>query len=143
MKSMHTTQYVALLIGILLAVASTLLVGCQFQAEETGEPSLRIRSAELVERLGTDAAPLVLDVRTIEEYNNGHIPGAVNIPHYLLGERLDEVLAFKDQEVVVLCEVGVRSREAQQYLQRQGFSQVKHLTGDMVWWRMKRLPQSR
>lgn len=120
-----------------------MLVGCQFQANETGEPPLRIRSAELVERLGTDVAPLVLDVRTVEEYDDGHIPGAVNIPHYLLDERLDEVLAFKDQEIVVLCEVGVRSREAQQYLQSQGFAHVRHLTGDMVWWRMKRLPQNR
>lgn len=98
---------------------------------------------ELAEQLDTETAPLILDVRTVGEYNQGHIPGAVNIPHYLLDDRMDEVLAFKDREVVVLCEVGVRAREAEDYLRSQGFTDVKHLAGDMVRWRVEQLPQTR
>lgn len=138
---MHVHWPVSRVVLTLLLVG--LLVSCRTGTNNTYGPTPLVAPGEVAAQLGTDAMPLILDVRTVEEYAQGHIPGAVNIPHYLLDERMEEVLAFKEKEVVVLCEVGVRAKEAEDYLKGQGFTQVKHLAGDMVRWRAERLPQTR
>ena len=55
------------------------------------ESSPTISAAELVERLEAGTAPLILDVRTPGEYSGAHIPGAINVPHDALANRLDEL----------------------------------------------------
>ncbi len=77
----------------------------------------------------------ILDVRTPDEYNSGHIPGAINISHKEISAHLDELTAHKDKNIVVHCERGVRARMAQSALAKAGFPNVYHLTGDMAAWR--------
>ena len=93
-------------------------------------------------RLNTAAAPLILDVRSPEEYAAGHIPGARNIPYRELPEHLDALAAFRQEEVVVYCEVGVRAGIAESLLGQAGFEQVLSLEGDMQGWREADLPVS-
>ncbi len=97
----------------------------------------------LLEQLRNGENPIILDVRTPREYQQGHVPGAVNLPYQQIGRRLAELQEFKDREVVVYCEVGPRSRVAQSMLQQAGFTDVRHLAGDMAGWRRARLPTSR
>ena len=97
----------------------------------------------LLEQLRNGENPIILDVRTPREYQQGHVPGAVNLPYQQIGRRLAELQEFKDREVVVYCEVGPRSRVAQSTLQQAGFTDVRHLAGDMAGWRRARLPTSR
>lgn len=97
----------------------------------------------LLEQLQNGENPIILDVRTPREYQQGHVPGAVNLPYQQIGRRLAELQEFKDREVVVYCEVGPRSRVAQSMLQQAGFTDVRHLAGDMAGWRRARLPTSR
>lgn len=97
----------------------------------------------LLEQLRNGENPVILDVRTPREYQQGHVPGAVNLPYQQIGRRLAELQEFKDREVVVYCEVGPRSRVAQSMLQQAGFTDVRHLAGDMAGWRRARLPTSR
>ena len=85
-------------------------------------------------------APLLLDVRTPEEYASGHVPGAVNIPHDQLGSRVNEIEAHRDQEVVVYCERGGRAANAAETLEAAGFITIRHLSGDMSAWRDAGLP---
>jgi hypothetical protein len=63
-------------------------------------------SAELAARIEAGTAPLILDVRTPEEYAAEHIPGAVNISHTELAGRLAELDAYKNKEIVVHCRSG-------------------------------------
>ncbi len=77
---------------------------------------------------------LILDVRSEEEYQQGHVPGAVNIAHHELAEKLAQVIEFKDQPVVVYCRSGRRAAVAEKILLANEFSQVKHLEGDMLGW---------
>lgn len=84
------------------------------------------------------AAPanaLILDVRTPDEYGSSHVPGAVNVPHGELAARLAELGANRDRPVIVYCESGRRAGLAEALLVEAGFSDVRHLEGDMRAWR--------
>jgi phage shock protein E len=94
-----------------------------------------IAPAELAERIEAGDAPLVLDVRTPEEFAGGHVPGAVNIPYDQLAGRLGELDVDRSEEIVVHCESGRRASQAETVLEEAGFSDVRDLTGHMSAWR--------
>lgn len=83
----------------------------------------------------------LLDVREDWEYNMDHIPGALHIPLNDLPERLAEIPA--DRPVVVVCEHGIRSAMAADYLACTGLSDVYNLVGGTSEWRLRRLPLAR
>jgi phage shock protein E len=94
-----------------------------------------IAADELIGRLDKkDPELLVLDVRTPEEFAAGHIPGAVNIPHDQLPNRIAEITNAKNKDVVVYCRSGKRAAIAEGTLAAQGFKSVMHLEGDMIKW---------
>ncbi len=94
-----------------------------------------ITPKELLERLGTDTAPIVLDVRSAFEFQAGHVPGAYNLEDRQVPYRIEELKQLADREIVVYCEVGPRARWVEGYLRQNGFSKVKHLVGDFSGWR--------
>lgn len=99
----------------------------------------QISAAELVEQIKLDKAPMILDVRTQEEYSEGHIPGAINIEYRELPSRIDEINAFTNKKIVVYCERGVRANIAEETLNKAGFTEVLRLEGDMSGWRERGL----
>jgi rhodanese-related sulfurtransferase len=102
-----------------------------------------ITQEDLLKKLEVGTAPLILDVRTPEEYRLGHVPQSINIPHTQLARRLPELVDAKDREVIIYCESGVRTRIANSILHKAGFSAVRHLVGDMYAWRRNGLPIER
>ena len=83
---------------------------------------------------GTDK-PVLVDVRSAEEFAAGHIAGAINIPHDQLPARAGELAAHKaDGSLVLYCRSGRRTGLAAAALESQGFSGLKHLAGDMQGW---------
>jgi rhodanese-related sulfurtransferase len=95
----------------------------------------RIAPAELAGRLEAGSAPLVLDVRTAEDFAAGHIPGALNIPLAELPDRVDELGADRSREIVVHCNSGRQAALAEQWLADAGFSALRDLEGHMNQWR--------
>ena len=81
------------------------------------------------------ATPIVLDVRTREEFAAAHVPNALNIPVQELGDRYTE-LGAKTTPIVIYCRSGARSAAATSLLKRLGF---KHITdiGAMSNWRAR------
>jgi phage shock protein E len=77
---------------------------------------------------------LILDVRTKEEFLQGHVPGAINIAHDQISDNLDKLLGYKDKPVVVYCRSGFRAAKAAKILMSEDFQQVNHLEGDMLGW---------
>lgn len=81
-----------------------------------------------------DAGLVLLDVRTPEEFAEGHVPGAINIPHDQVESRLAELAGAKDKDLVVYCRSGRRAELATDTLRKHGFTRVSHLDGDMNGW---------
>jgi len=74
--------------------------------------------------------PLVVDVRTPEEFRSGAYPGAINISLDELQQRIEE-LGAKDRDITLYCASGARSAYAQRVLQHFGFTNVKNGGGLM------------
>ena len=99
-----------------------------------------ITSADLVQRLEGEDAPVILDVRSPEEYAEGHIPGAINVPYDQIAANLDSLESFLTAEVVVYCRTGRRAGVAEKALREAGFTQVVDLEGHMTTWNEAGLP---
>jgi rhodanese-related sulfurtransferase len=91
-----------------------------------------LRAAEYQRRFAQAAVPhILLDVRTAEEYEDAHIPGARNIPVQQLRARLNEV--SRALPVIVYCRSGSRSSIAARILSDTGYTDVYDLGGFMQW----------
>jgi phage shock protein E len=98
-------------------------------------PSGTVSGEQLSRRIEQGNANLViLDVRTPEEFAAGHVPGARNIPHDQLPERIAELADAKNRDVIVYCRSGKRAAIAQNTLEAHGFKRIVHLEGDMLKW---------
>lgn len=118
------------------ATAIALLLLCSVATAGGLAPS--ISPNELQDRKLDGSALQILDVRSAAEYAEGHVPGAVNIPHTELAGRLDEVRT--SGEVVLYCMVGPRARMAEKTLVESGATQILHLEGGMTAWLEDGLP---
>lgn len=97
--------------------------------------------AELQTKLDTEAAPLVVDLRSPAEYGIAHIPGAINIPSEELEERLDE---FRhDNGVLIYCINGSRTLRAEPVLLTNDIENVYHLEGSFQGWLKDKRPFER
>lgn len=82
---------------------------------------------------------VVLDVRSKEEFANGHISGAINIPHNEVINQLARLQKL-DKTIVVHCRSGRRALTAEQALLDAHFTNLRHLEGDMKGWLAQKLP---
>lgn len=100
-----------------------------------------IKPADLNVELGNEVKPVVLDVRTVEEYaETGVIEGALLIPLSELASRVAELPADKAAPVVVTCKSGTRATYAMLFLQLNGYTNVRNLTGGVMAWSGAELP---
>jgi len=80
----------------------------------------------------SETKPFLLDVREPWEFDICHIENSVSLPMALIPERLNEL--DNQQELVVICHHGIRSRQVAMYLEGNGFSNVINLTGGVAAW---------
>ncbi|PIR55241.1 hypothetical protein COU74_02460 [Candidatus Peregrinibacteria bacterium CG10_big_fil_rev_8_21_14_0_10_36_19] len=93
-----------------------------------------ITAKDLCEVLKSDDKNvLLLDVRSAEEFEEGHIPGAINIPAMGLLNRSDELKGY--ERIFVNCKGGGRSMMACQYLNQKGFDNVYNVIGGFDAWK--------
>jgi phage shock protein E len=77
---------------------------------------------------GKDAAmPLVIDVRTVAEWNKGHVEGAVLIPYDQIGEKIGSVVKDKSKTIYVYCRTGRRTKIAKEALEKLGYKDIVDL----------------
>ena len=77
---------------------------------------------------------LLLDTRTRKEYEMGAIPGSINIPVDQLRQSLNELIPYKDKDIVIYCRSGQRSYIATRILLQNGFDKVRNLSGGYLTW---------
>jgi molybdopterin/thiamine biosynthesis adenylyltransferase/rhodanese-related sulfurtransferase len=99
-----------------------------------------IDASEGVRLLDSDDAPLFLDVREQDEWDQGVIPGAVHIPRGYLEQRVEGLLPEHDRPIVVYCAGGTRSAFATKTLEELGYENVVNLAGGFTDWKRNGFP---
>ena len=93
----------------------------------------KITAEEAKERMDKDDKVVILDVRTEEEYQEGHVPGAIVIPNETISSGPLEELPDMDQAILVYCRSGNRSAQAAKKLAEAGYTQVYDFGGIIDW----------
>ena len=109
-------------------------IGAQASQTEEGTGEYMVITAqEAKDRMAADTGVIVVDVRTQEEYEAGHIPGALLIPNETIIDQPPEQLADKSAVILVYCRSGNRSRQASLKLLDMGYSEVYDFGGIIDW----------
>ena len=104
-----------------LLLAAMLLTACGHNKDNHREAVyMNITAEEAKQIMDTEEGYVILDVRTKEEYDQGHIPGATQISHEEIADKAEEVLTDKDQLILVYCRSGRRSKIAAEALMELG-----------------------
>ena len=118
-----------LVIGIVISVCF-MLIGC----------AAKFSREDFLEEYNSNTKIYILDVRTQGEFEQGHVPGAVNINVFVLPFRMEEITGDEDEPIVVYCAHGLRAGLAGFFLRLAGYKNVLHLEGDWVKWQKAGLP---
>jgi molybdopterin/thiamine biosynthesis adenylyltransferase/rhodanese-related sulfurtransferase len=98
-----------------------------------------IDAAGVQASLSADDAPLVVDVRERDEWDEGHIPGAVHIPRGFLESRIEQAAPDRSHRLILYCSGGNRSAFAAKTLEELGYTDVASLTGGFTEWKQNGL----
>lgn len=133
---------------LLLVVVNLSFVGCKKAIDKQKNESLSDKSLEKkplfaknvnavdFKNLMVADSSLIIDVRTPEEFQESHIPGAVNIDWNNQGEFNSKIATLaKDKTILIYCHSGHRSGLATQYLKEQGFEKLYNLETGIVGWK--------
>ena len=119
---------------ILTLFLGILLTACGESGENNTEAVyLNITAEEARALMDAEEGYIILDVRTQEEYDAGHIPGAVLIPHTEIAQRAETELPDKDQLILIYCRSGNRSRQAAEILVELGYTNIREFGGINSW----------
>ena len=120
--------------SILLLLAVLLLTACGQDKEGDREAIyMNITAEEAKQIMDSEEGYIILDVRTKEEYDEGHIPGAIRISNTEIAARAEEVLTDKEQLILVYCRSGRRSKLAAEILVKLGYTNIKEFGGIIDW----------
>jgi rhodanese-related sulfurtransferase len=104
-----------------------------------GAAASGITPNEAVQCMNREKA-VVIDVCSADEFAQGHIKGAVNVPLDELETRLDKAVKNKSNPVILVCAAGARSKRAQALAQKLGYEKVHSLQGGLKAWKEANLP---
>ena len=109
-------------------------IGCSTCGSDDGSASYdQISGAEAKALMDGESGYIIIDARTQEEYDEGHIPGAILIPEYEIADRAEAELPDKEQLILVYCRSGRRSKIAAAELVKLGYTNVKEFGGIIDW----------
>ena len=109
------------------------LAGCVSAKTEETKNYRHISMEKAAQMMEEEDGHIIVDVRRPEEYEEGHIPGAVNIPNELIQEEEPSQLKDRDQILLVYCRTGRRSRLAAEKLAGYGYVNVYEFGGILDW----------
>ena len=119
---------------IFLLLAVMMLTACgQDKENDQGAVYMNITAQEAKEIMDTEEGYIILDVREQDEYDAGHIPGAILISYTQIEEKANEMLPDKDQLILVYCRSGRRSKLAAEALAELGYTNIKEFGGISDW----------
>ena len=119
-------KYIMILVSIIMIMG---LTGC----EKKDMSYTQISMEEAVAMMETEENFIILDVRTVEEFAEKHIPNAINIPNETIGSEELEELPDKNQLILVYCRSGNRSKQASEKLAALGYTNIYEFGGINDW----------
>lgn len=122
-----------ILIIITIVVGIILLLNIKDKNNEGKVVIKHVSMDEIVHIMNENKNYIILDVRTIAEYNEGHIPNAICIPNETIGEDIVSKLPDKDQLILVYCRSGNRSKQAAEKLKKLGYTNLIEFGGILDW----------
>lgn len=126
---MMMKKWSLLILGLLL-----LLTACSSPTKNNQEMVfLNITAEEARKLMDSEKDSIILDVRSREEYDQGHIPGAILIPDTEIEAKAADLLPDKDQLILVYCRSGRRSKLAAQSLADLGYTNIREFGGILDW----------
>ena len=124
----HYFYSVPLLVVVILLIRSNATKGGK-----------RITPQDLVNITNQNAAQLI-DLRSSNEFNDGHITGSTNIPYADLEDRMHEIKEQEGKSIVLICDLGSQSANAGEILNKSGYKNTAILSGGIGAWKLDNLP---
>ena len=119
---------------IWMVLAVFVLSACGQDKESAQEAVyLNITAKQAKEIMDSQENYIILDTRTQEEYEEGHIPGAILIPYDEITQKAETILTDKNQLILVYCRSGRRSKLASQDLVKLGYTNIREFGGIIDW----------
>ena len=124
----HYFYSVPLLVVVILLIRSNAVKGGK-----------KITPQDLVSLTNQDAAKLI-DLRSPNEFADGHITGSINIPYADIEDRLHEIKLQEGKSLVLICDSGSQSTNAGEVLNKSGYQNTVILSGGIGAWKLDNLP---
>ena len=124
----HYFYSVPLLVVVILLIRSNAVKGGK-----------KITPQDLVSLTNQDAAKLI-DLRSPNEFADGHITGSINIPYADIEDRLHEIKLQEGKSLVLICDSGSQSANAGEVLNKSGYQNTVILSGGIGAWKLDNLP---
>ena len=124
----HYFYSVPLLVVVILLIRSNAVKGGK-----------KITPQDLVSLTNQDAAKLI-DLRSPNEFADGHITGSINIPYANIEDRLHEIKLQEGKSLVLICDSGSQSANAGEVLNKSGYQNTVILSGGIGAWKLDNLP---
>ena len=119
---------------IIIFVVGAILMFNKKDKHIKNEPTIKYASMDdIIQVMKENKDYIILDVRTIEEYNEGHIPNAICIPNETIGENIVSELPNKEQLILIYCRSGNRSKQAAKKLNQLGYTNLIEFGGIIDW----------
>lgn len=134
MSAQSVSKAVRAILSFLVVSVIITMAACNSTIKtKDSESSMRITPQKAKEIMDTQKDYIILDVRTYDEYDDGHIENAILIPDYELNDRAEDELTDKNQLIIVYCRSGVRSAGAAYILETLGYTNVMDMGGIIDW----------
>ena len=128
-------QAALLLVAVILLLAGCARSGQVMDGEDMFLPAsyTQISQEEAGEMMERDDGHIIVDVRRQDEYDAGHIPGAILIPNESIGAEPPKELPDLDQIILIYCRSGNRSKQAAEKLAAMGYTNIYEFGGINTW----------
>ncbi|WP_245157047.1 rhodanese-like domain-containing protein [Anaerovorax sp. IOR16] len=127
-------KYLKRILGILLIFSMLFFSACgKTEEQEIKSEYNLITTEEAYQRMNENINAVILDVRTQEEYNAGHISGAILVPNETIKDNKPDKLPDLDEEILIYCRSGNRSQQAAEKLLKIGYTNVYDFGGIQDW----------
>ena len=116
-----------------ILLSALMFTGCAGTSNNQTNTYRQITMDEAVDMMAQESDYIILDVRRPDEFAEGHIPNAINVPNETIGTDEIPELPNKDQLVMVYCRSGRRSKEASEKLVKLGYTNIVEFGGILDW----------